>query len=409
MSPRRRSAAEPEPGIEIRHSKRCATTGGEACDCTPTYRAWVSSRRDRSKIRRTFKTLEAARLWRQDAQVDLRRGQLSKPKPLTVAAAAEAWTRGVKSGAIRNRSGNRYKPSAIRGYEQALRDYVLPAFGSTKLSELRRADVQRLADQLVEEGLSASTVRNALMPLRAICRRALTRGDIQINPTLGLELPAQDAGRDRVASPEEGAILLAALPESDRAIWATAMYAGLRLGELQALHWDDIDFERGIIRVRRSWDRHEGEVDPKSKAGTRSVPIAAILRRELIRHRGNRTGEGFAFGRSADRPFSASGVVYRAYRLWRAASLEPIGLHECRHTFASLMIAAGVNIKALQVFMGHSTITVTLDLYAHLLPGSEDEAAALLDAYMQKALTADPLRGPHAGQTEPSSGGFQRS
>jgi integrase len=249
------------------------------------------------------------------------------------------------------------------------------------------------------------------MPLRAICRRSLIRGDLQINPTHGLELPAQGASRDRVASPEEGAVLIAALPAGDRPIWATAMYAGLRLGELQALHWEDIDFERGIIRVRRSWDRYEGEVEPKSKAGTRSVPIAAILRRELIRHRGSSTGTGFAFGRSPERPFSHSGVVVRAYRLWREGRLDPIGLHECRHTFASLMIAAGVNVKALQVFMGHSSITVTLDLYGHLMPGSEDEAAALLDAYMQKALTAglDAKCGPNAGQMKPSPSGLQRS
>ena len=65
--------------------------------------------------------------------------------------------------------------------------------------------------------------------------------------------------------------------------------------------------------------------------------------------------------------------------------MNAISLHECRHTFASLMIAAGVNAKALQTFMGHASITVTLDLYRHLFPGSEDEAAVLLDAYRQAA------------------------
>jgi integrase len=67
--------------------------------------------------------------------------------------------------------------------------------------------------------------------------------------------------------------------------------------------------------------------------------------------------------------------------------LEPIGLHEARHTFASLMIAAGVNAKALATFMGHSSITITLDRYGHLFPGSEDEAAALLDSYLERANT----------------------
>jgi integrase len=92
--------------------------------------------------------------------------------------------------------------------------------------------------------------------------------------------------------------------------------------------------------------------------------------------------------------FSAYGVVTRAQRLWREAGLNPIGLQDCRHTFASLMIAAGVNIKALQTFMGHASITVTLDLYGHMLPGSEDEAASLLNAYLAAAAC-----GEHVGNT----------
>ena len=69
------------------------------------------------------------------------------------------------------------------------------------------------------------------------------------------------------------------------------------------------------------------------------------------------------------------------------AALEPITLHECRHTFASLMIAAGVNAKALSTFMGHSSITITLDRYGHLFPGNEAEAAGLLDAFLERANT----------------------
>ena len=68
--------------------------------------------------------------------------------------------------------------------------------------------------------------------------------------------------------------------------------------------------------------------------------------------------------------------------------LEPLTLHECRHTFASLMIAAGVNVKALSTYMGHSTVTLTLDRYGHLLPGNELEAASALDGYLDRASTS---------------------
>ena len=91
------------------------------------------------------------------------------------------------------------------------------------------------------------------------------------------------------------------------------------------------------------------------------------------------------FGRSADRPFEPWTVRERARRAWNAAGLLPINLHECRHTYASFMIAAGVNAKALQTFMGHASITVTMDRYGKLFPGSEDEAAVLLNAYLDRA------------------------
>ena len=221
-------------------------------------------------------------------------------------------------------------------------------------------DVQRFVDQLSERRLSPSTIRNALLPLRALSRRALIRGDITGNPTHGLELPAQRGRRDRIATPREAETLLAALPLGDRPVWATAMYAGLRLGELQALKRDAVDLERHLLHVRHSWDRRAGPVAPKSRAGIRTVPLVARLRAELEPLE-DRSGDGLVFGRTADRPFSASGLVSRATRLWRAAGIEPITPHECRHTYASFMIAAGVNVKALSI-LGHASITITLDL-----------------------------------------------
>jgi integrase len=377
--------AKPSRGIEVRHQHQCQSASGNPCDCRPKYRAIVTTLGGK-KIQKTFSTIPAAKQWREDMRVDLRRGRLDARSTQTVRQAAKEWLAHAKAGTIRNRSGNVYKPSALRGYEQALRDYVLPELGAARLSELRRRDVQVLVDRLVASGLSASTTRNALLPLRAISRRALLRGDLHVNPTHGLELPAQRGRRDRVASPQEAAELLGALPVEDRPLWACAMYAGLRLGELQALLWDDVDLEHGLIHVRRSWDRHEGVVDPKSAAGFRSVPIVDVLGVELEAHRARRPAVNLAFGREHNRPFSPSAVVDRACRIWRDAGLTPISPHECRHTFATIAIAAGVNIKALQTFMGHASITITLDRYGHVLPGSESEAAAHVNRYLANQL-----------------------
>jgi integrase len=266
----------------------------------------------------------------------------------------------------------------MRSYSQAMELRVLDDLGAAKLGDIGRADLQDLADRLLARGLDPSTIRNALVPVRVLFRRALSRGEVALNPCSGIELPAVRGVRDRIAAPVEAAKLIEALPESDRALWATALFAGLRRGELMALRWQDVDLGAGTIAVERSYDPTSGTTTaPKSRAGIRKVPIASVLREHLIAHR-LRSGrsEGLVFGHSADAPRR------RAAKVWKAAGLDPIGLHEARHTFASLMIAAGVNAKALSVYMGHSSITITLDRYGHLLPGNEEQAAGLLDAYL---------------------------
>jgi integrase len=176
-------------------------------------------------------------------------------------------------------------------------------------------------------------------------------------------------------------------------VWATALYAGLRRGELMALRWDDVDLAAGVIRVERSYDdKGRVEIEPKSRAGRRTVPIVGALRDELVEHKARQGRDGgLVFGSSAETPVIPSNLWRRAQRAWKRAGLEPIGLHEARHTFASVLIAAGVNAKAITTYMGHASIQTTYDLYGKLMPGSESEAAALVDAYLARADTQSRL------------------
>ena len=206
-----------------------------------------------------------------------------------------------------------------------------------------------------------------------------------VNPTLGLALPA--SGRGGIGSharPKPQALLAALCPRiaplGDRPLRRP------RRGELKALRWSDVDLDAGLIRVERGWDDKEGPIEPKSRAGRRRVPLAAPLRSILL-HTGceaaPRGGPCLPRPRGG-RPLDAEVLSERARRAWGKAGLEPIGLHECRHTYAAFMIAAGVNAKALCSYMGHSTITMTLDRYGHLMPGNEDEAAEMLAAYLER-------------------------
>lgn len=380
-------------GIRPRHARGCAASNGARCSCRPTWEASVFSRREGKKIRKTFPTLDAAKTWQADARVALRKGTMGTPLKVTLRQAADAWLDGARAGAIRKRNGQAYKPSVLRTYGQALRDRVLPDLGDVRLSEIRRVDLQDFADRLRADGLDPSTVRNTIAPVRVIYRRAVARGEVVVNPTSGLELPAVEGRRERIASPEEAAKLLAALRPEDRVLWATALYAGLRAGELQALRWENVDLAKGVIRVEGGYDpKARIFVAPKSRAGRRAVPIAAVLRDYLVEHRMRKGRDGgLVFGTSVEQPFTSSSVRRRAHTAWRRAGLGPITLHEARHTFASLMIAAGVNAKSLCTYVGHSGIQITYDRYGHLMPGNEEEAACLLDAYLARADTAARL------------------
>lgn len=329
----------------------------------------------------------------------MRKMLMRAPTAITVTQAADAWLRGAREGWIRNRSGDLYKPAAIRAYETGWRMRVKPALGSMRLSDVTRNDVQDLVDRLVAEGWSASTVVVTVASLRVIYKRALVRGEISVNPVVGLQMPAVRGGRNRIATPRECTELLDALPARDRPVWATALYAGLRRGELMALRIEDVDLGRGIIHVRRGWDTLEGEITPKS-GRERAVPINRTLRGYLEPHlEGLPFSEGLVFGVNDRSTFNGTPLMKRAARIWEAAGLSRITLHECRHTFASLMIAAGVNAKSLSTYMGHATISITLDRYGHLMPGNEDEAAAMLDEYL--ARNAPSSRQSSNGRTRP--------
>jgi integrase len=335
-------------GIQLRHGRQCRTRTGAPCSCKPSYQAQVWSARDEKPIRKTFATLADARAWRSESQVALRKRTMRAPSETRLREAADAWLRAAEAGVIRTRSGDPYKPSALRSYRQALHTHVLPAIGTLRLTGVTRNAIQDLIDRLVATGAAPSTVRNTILPLRAIYRRAATRGEVAVNPTLKLELPAVRGRRDRITPPAEAEALIAALPLRDRALWATAFYAGLRRGELQALQWHDIDLQQQLIYVNRSWDKEAGLIEPKSRSGKRRVPITATLRQHLLAHKlqQGRGGKGYAFTNQNGNPFDPTTIHTRARKAWKTDNLNPVTLHDCRHAYATYAIADVTRLRS---------------------------------------------------------------
>jgi integrase len=402
-------------GIRKRHSKGCRTRSGKRCNCKARFEAWVFSKRDGKKIRKTFRHRSEAKTWRGEALV-----AISRARPLSASVERRSlyevmveFVEGMKTGEVRPRGRDRYKPNTVRSYERAVRLRLRDSeLGTLRPADVRRSDVQAFADELLAV-MSSGSASNNLNPLQAYYRRAIRREELDFNPTEEIDLPAKGSKRPRrIVTPQGAAALLAVVPPEDRPIWATAFYAGLRRGELQALRCMDVDLNANLIHVRKGWDQVEGEIEPKSEAAKRTIPILAILRDQLADQfrRTGRTGKDRLFGRSAREVFYASTVDGRAKRAWRAHNsgereaaaemgsepelLTLLTMHECRHTFASILIDTGANPKAIQEVMGHSKIQTTYDVYGHLLPGSYDDVRARMDAYLaEKSLgSGEPAR-----------------
>jgi integrase len=375
--------------IDVVHRRACPARPKDPtarCKCSPSYRVQLRDPRTKEMHRKTFGVKAEAIAWRDDMKIALRHGTARPHTRKTVHEAATALLAGMRDGTVLTRSGERYKPSAIRGYEIGW-GHVKDDLGHLNLGELARRDVQRVIDYMIAEGVPASTVANRLDLLRVVIRRALRDDELTVSPLVGLEVPRQDNRRERVAWTDEARTLLGALPEPDRPLWATAFYAGLRRGELRALRISDVDLEGGWIHVRRSWDDEEGEQKGgKSRAAVRDVPVFDELRPYLAALvspaallRTGRRGDDLIFGRTGSDPFTPTTVRSRALKAWgwkqvrnpdadgprhvwvkaHEDALEPIGLHEARHTAVSLAAAAGVDDASLLAWFGHADVEMS--------------------------------------------------
>lgn len=397
-------------GLFVRHSRRCASVSGGKCNCLPSYQAqvvipkkWTGGTQGQ-KIRRTFSgpgAKAAAKQWRADALSELGKGTLVAPTNVTVGELAALWIEGATAEppTVRRKNGEPFKPSYIRTIRDDLRLHVLPDWSARRLSDISRPDVQAWADELVGRGLSASKVAGAVGSLRVLMRLAVRRNILARNPVSEIDVPASTGRRERAASPAEAVELLAALPESIRLVYGMAFYSGLRRGELRGLKWGDLDFARGEIRVQRAYDDVAGVILPKSKKGTRRVPMLGVLRDQLLERKMQIEPQldDWVFPGRRGGPFEPSTVRRAAATAWAKANakraeeekplLVPIQLHEARHTCVSIFAAGGIPLERIGDYVGHSSVWMT-ETYRHLLQGQREADRRQLDDYLARADTA---------------------
>ncbi len=327
-------------------------------------------------------------------------GTWREPSSETLASYAERWLAHRDPARVGGAGRTRLSPSTFEGYRLNLQRHVLPRLGSRALSSLRTEDVDRLIAELEADGKAPGTVRNVVVPLRKLLADAVRQGLIITNPAARADLPpAQDFAGKEIPAAHTDAIRTALLElapndplRNERDLFYVhffdvALGTGLRLGELRALRWGDIDRERRLVRIERTYSR--GHLRrPKTDSGVRSVPlfpsVDVALREVAARavERGRYAPDELVFGSVRGTPLQPSNFRQRVWDpALRRAGLEGEGyrFHDLRHTCVSRLVAAGADVKLVQAVAGHANPLITLKRYSHLLDARVTEAAERFD------------------------------
>ena len=338
-----------------------------------------------------------------EREIALERFNLETPeerRPLSFRQYAERW---MKQHVEMN-----CKPETARNYRYALDVNLLPALGDKDIRAITRDDVKTLCFDMKQKGLSPGVVKLRGTILGGIFNAAIEDGLLVGNPAIRLgkivKVPSRK-GRVDFLNPDESRKLLGTVQEHFPRwlpFFLTALRTGMRVGELIALQWEDIDWNGKFIEVRRAISR--GEVGTPKNGKPRRIDLSDRLSAVLTDHRKGMAKEALAQGRSMpERVFinpeggelQASSVVKPYRRILAKAGLRRIRFHDLRHSFASALLANGEPLAYVKEQMGHSSIQITVDVYGHLEPGANREAVNRLDDPSWK------IQGRKTGETAP--------
>jgi integrase len=297
-------------------------------------------------------------------------------------------------------------PRTFQRYDEIVRLHLIPALGAILLAKLRPQHIQAYYSKARQSGrvdgkvggLSAQTVLHHHRLLREALHHAVRWQLLARNPADAVEAPRPQRHEMRVLTPEGVQRLLAACRDPDfHAIVFVAVATGLRLGELLALRWSDVDLKGGSVHVTRTLQYVLGQGlmfrEPKTSRSRRNVSLSRDTVAVLSEHRRRQLerrlavgpayeDQGLVFAGPAGKPIPPYSVSQRFATLVKAAGVGPLRFHDLRHTSATLMLSAGVHPKVVSERLGHSGVAITLDTYSHVLPGLQEEAANLLDAFL---------------------------
>ncbi len=290
------------------------------------------------------------------------------------------------------------KVKTYEGYESIVRVRVKPRIGHVLLARVTPLDLQGLYTALAGSGLSNRSIHHTHRALHQAFNQAVRWGLTARNPCDGVTPPRPKRSEMRVLTKDQAAALLdATRTDPAHALYVLAITTGMRQGELLGLRWEDADLDAGKLAVRRALQRQRGKglvfTEPKSTRSRRVILLSDRAVSALRTHRDRQTFErrvagsmwqdgGLVFCTGTGAPLDPSWQTKVFKAALKQAGLPDIRFHDCRHTAATLLLAAGVHPKVVSEMLGHATITLTLDTYSHLVPVMHQEAAKAMDAVL---------------------------
>jgi integrase len=289
------------------------------------------------------------------------------------------------------------RPRTWKRYKEYVQLHILPALSKVRLAKLTAQQVQALYTAKLQEGLSPTTVHHLHATLHRALDRAVRLGLVQRNVGDLVDVPRM-THREMVTLSEEQARTLLNVAKGARleALYVLALATGMRLGELLALRWRDVDLDGATLQVKATLHFTPGGgyvfAEPKTDFSRRRIALSRIAVWALRAHRERQVEEqsrlaetwedlGLVFTNTVGCPLDGLNLLkYWYYPLLKKANLPKIRFHDLRHTAATLLLGRGINPKVVSEMLGHSHISVTLGIYSHVTPHMQQQAASAMDA-----------------------------
>ncbi len=322
-----------------------------------------------------------------------------------------------------NHAKPKVRPTTQAGYEDRIRLHIVPEIGDIPLNKLTRNDLQQFYGRLKKsgrktlverygEGLSDRMVRMCHATCRTALQKAVQEGLIRTNPAIGCKLPPKKAREMQVLDREElQRFLIQAQAEGYYELFLLDLATGLRRGEIMALQWDDLDFETGVLNVSRQVCSVRGKLEisqPKTKNSIRRIvlPPAVV---EVLREYRKTVHSRWMFPSPVkeDMPLGPGVALKRLHAILEHAGCKHVRFHDLRHTFATLALSNGMDVKTLSAMLGHVSAATTMDIYTHITDDMQRTAAANIDRGIGKAAPQED-DSAMGGETTPCQDGKLR-